>query len=174
MQREAGIQWYVVDTPEEVIKIAAIKPDAKLYVRTEVSNEGSLWPLAGKFGASASGIQSVIEKAKEHNMKITGVTFHVGSQCTNIKNWIDGIQSAKRIFAQLEASGWTPELLNLGGGYPVQFTGEEPSIAEIGEVISKELEDYSPVNTGNGRTRTFLGRFSRLPSNSSCGFSNSR
>lgn len=137
---EAGIQWYVVDTPEEVIKIAAIKPDAKLYVRTEVSNEGSLWPLAGKFGASASGIQSVIETAKEYDMKITGVTFHVGSQCTNIKNWIDGIQSAKSIFAQLEASGWTPELLNLGGGYPVQFTGKEPSIAEIGEAISKELE----------------------------------
>ena len=50
----AGIQWYVVDTPEEVLKIGAIKPDAKLYVRTEVSNEGSVWPLAGKFGASAS------------------------------------------------------------------------------------------------------------------------
>ena len=136
----AGIQWFVVDTPEEVVKIAAIKPDAKLYLRSEVSNEGSVWPLAGKFGASSSGIIATIEAAKNTGMQITGVTFHVGSQCANINNWIEGIRSAKNIFAQLEANGWTPELLNLGGGYPIQFTGIEPTIAEIGVAINKELE----------------------------------
>ena len=136
----AGIQWFVVDTPEEVLKIAAIKPDAKLYLRTEVSNEGSFLPLAGKFGASLSGITATIEAAKSVGMQITGVTFHVGSQCANINNWIEGIQSAKNIFSQLEANGWTPELLNLGGGYPVQFTGTEPAIAEIGMAINKALE----------------------------------
>ena len=136
----AGIQWYVVDTPEEVLKIGAIKPDAKLYVRTEVSNEGSVWPLAGKFGASASGITATIEAAKKIGMQITGVTFHVGSQCSNINNWIEGIHAAKSIFKQLEANGWTPELLNIGGGYPVQFTGAEPAIAEVGVAINKALE----------------------------------
>lgn len=136
----SGIQWFVVDTPEEVVKIAAIKPDAKLYLRSEVSNEGSVWPLAGKFGASSSGIIATIEAAKNTGMQITGVTFHVGSQCANINNWIEGIRSAKNIFAQLEANGWTPELLNLGGGYPIQFTGIEPTIAEIGVAINKELE----------------------------------
>ena len=136
----AGIQWFVVDTPEEVLKIATIKPDAKLYLRTEVSNEGSVWPLAGKFGASSSGILATIEAARNTGMQITGVTFHVGSQCTNINNWVEGIRSAKNIFAQLEDNGWTPELLNLGGGYPVQFTGIEPGITEIGTTINKELE----------------------------------
>jgi ornithine decarboxylase len=136
----AGIQWYVVDTPEEVLKIGAIKPDAKLYVRTEVSNEGSVWPLAGKFGASASGITATIEAAKKIGMQITGVTFHVGSQCSNLNNWIEGIHAAKSIFTQLEVNGWTPELLNIGGGYPVQFTGAEPAIAEVGVAINKALE----------------------------------
>tara|TARA_B110000503_G_C7146906_1_gene413418 strand:- start:1257 stop:2429 length:1173 start_codon:yes stop_codon:yes gene_type:complete len=136
----AGIQWFVVDTPEEVLKIATIKPDAKLYLRTEVSNEGSVWPLAGKFGASSSGILATIEAARNTGMQITGVTFHVGSQCTNINNWVEGIRSARNIFAQLEDNGWTPELLNLGGGYPVQFTGIEPGITEIGTTINKELE----------------------------------
>ena len=32
----AGMLWYSVDTPEEVTKIAAIKPDAKLYLRIEI------------------------------------------------------------------------------------------------------------------------------------------
>ena len=135
-----GIVWYCVDTPEEVEKIAAIKPDAKLYLRIEVSNEGSSWPLAGKFGASPKGVVALIEICKKRGMQISGVTFHVGSQCTNINNWVDGIRAAKDIFNRLIAQGFSPELLNLGGGYPLQFTGQEPSIEDIAAVINPELD----------------------------------
>ncbi|MDG0968340.1 MAG: type III PLP-dependent enzyme [Porticoccaceae bacterium] len=136
----AGIIWYVVDTPEEVEKIASIKPDAKLYLRIDVSNEGSVWPLSGKFGASPKGAAAVVEKAAELNMPINGITFHVGSQCINVNNWVDGIRAAKQAFERLEAHGWTPELLNIGGGYPVQFSETDPSIEEIGEIINQELD----------------------------------
>jgi ornithine decarboxylase len=92
-----GIVWYCVDTPEEVEKIARIKPDAKLYLRIAVSNEGS-------------------------------------------NNWVEGIRAAKDIFNRLIARGFNPELLNLGGGYPLQFTGQEPSIEDIAAVINPELD----------------------------------
>ena len=134
-----GITWYCVDTPEEVEKIAGIKPDAKLYLRIEVSNEGSSWPLAGKFGASPKGVDAVIETAKRLNIQLCGVTFHVGSQCTNINNWVEGIRAAKEIFVKLSAHGFTPELLNLGGGYPLQFSGQEPGIEDIAVAINNEL-----------------------------------
>jgi len=135
-----GIVWYCVDTPEEVEKIAAIKPDAKLYLRIKVSNEGSSWPLAGKFGASPKGVDAVIEICKKLDMQLSGVTFHVGSQCTNVNNWVEGIRAAKAIFTQLSAQGFSPELLNLGGGYPLQFSGQEPSIEDIAAVINPELD----------------------------------
>ena len=135
-----GVQWYVVDSPEEVVKIGKIKQDAKLYLRIDVSNEGSVWPLSGKFGASKSGAYAVIDKAAELGMAITGITFHVGSQCVNPDNWIEGIRSAKAAFSALEAKGWTPELLNIGGGYPVEFSESDPSIEDIGRLISKELD----------------------------------
>lgn len=135
-----GVQWYVVDSPEEVAKIGKIKRDAKLYLRIDVSNEGSVWPLSGKFGASISGADAVIEKAAELGMAITGITFHVGSQCVNPNNWVEGIRSAKTAFSALEAKGWTPELLNIGGGYPVEFSESDPSIEDIGRLISEELD----------------------------------
>ena len=135
-----GLLWYCVDTPEEVAKIAAIKPDAKLYLRIEVSNEGSSWPLAGKFGATPKGVEAIIEAAKVLDMGICGVTFHVGSQCCNIDNWVAGIGAAKKLFAKLSSHGFVPELLNMGGGYPLQFTGEEPTIEEIAVRINQELE----------------------------------
>jgi ornithine decarboxylase len=137
---KAGMLWYSVDTPEEVTKIAAIKPDAKLYLRIEVSNEGSTWPLAGKFGASPAGVDSIIEIAKSLDMQICGVTFHVGSQCSNINNWVEGIKAAKGLFAKLADQGFVPELLNMGGGYPLQFSGDEPSIEEIGAAVNQALE----------------------------------
>ena len=137
---KSGLLWYCVDTPEEVAKIAAIKLDAKLYLRIEVSNEGSSWPLAGKFGATPKGIEAIIEAAKVLDMKICGVTFHVGSQCCNIDNWVAGIGAAKKLFAKLSSHGFVPELLNMGGGYPLQFTGEEPTIEEIAVRINQELE----------------------------------
>lgn len=134
-----GVVWFAVDTPEEIIKIATIKQDAKLYLRIEVSNEGSAWPLAGKFGASPKGVDASIEVAKKSGIQIAGVTFHVGSQCTNVNNWVEGIRSAKRIFEKLRDSGFSPEILNLGGGYPLQFTGDEPTIDEIALEINQEL-----------------------------------
>ena len=136
-----GVIWYCVDTHEEVEKIAMINPQAKLYLRIAVSNEGSSWPLAGKFGAGAAAVEAIIAAAKQFNMPICGVTFHVGSQCCNIDNWVAGIRAAKQLFAKLISHGFMPQLLNLGGGYPLQFNGNEPCIEQIGEAINRELED---------------------------------
>ncbi len=134
-----GLFWFCVDTPEEVSKIAAIKPDAKLYVRIAVSNKGSRWPLSGKFGASSTAVDLIIEAAIKLRMQICGVTFHVGSQCTNRNNWVQGVIAANELIFKLIKHGFNPELLNIGGGYPVQITGEEPSIEEIGESIKTQM-----------------------------------
>ena len=149
-----GVNWYAVDSVEEVLKIASIKPNAKLYIRIEVSNKGSTWPLAGKFGANAKEIEDIITCCKELTMQLCGVTFHVGSQCSNLDNWVSGIQLAKALFEQLIQHGFEPELLNLGGGYPLQLTGEEPSIEDIGAVINKALQsmpDHVQIMAEPGR-----------------------
>jgi ornithine decarboxylase len=135
-----GVRWYSADCTEELTKIAALAPRAKVYIRIEVSNKGSSWPLAGKFGASPKAVEAMIARALELQLNLCGVTFHVGSQCTNINNWVEGIKSAKGIFAQLTANGFSPELLNLGGGYPLQLSPEDPSIEQIAAVINTQLE----------------------------------
>ena len=43
-----GVEWFVLDSVEELRKIVSVKPDAKLYVRIEAPNVGIDWPLAGK------------------------------------------------------------------------------------------------------------------------------
>src|SRR6476646_4326466 len=58
-----GVEWYVVDSAEEIRKVKSVKSDAKMYLRIDAPNIGSDWPLAGKFGAHMSDVPELIEAA---------------------------------------------------------------------------------------------------------------
>jgi ornithine decarboxylase len=139
-----GVQWFAFDCVQELHKFAALKPDASLYLRIETTNEGSDWPLSGKFGAAAADIDPIIEEAVRLNLDVAGVTFHVGSQCRNPENWRAAIRSAHALFGRLASAGLRPRLLDLGGGYPVQLTEPTPTIEAIGALIGQELRAFDP------------------------------
>jgi ornithine decarboxylase len=137
-----GVEWFVVDSVEEVRKIVAVKPDAKLYLRIDAPNVGSDWPLSGKFGAEPKEAEDIIAVAAELKADLAGVTFHVGSQCRNPQNWRVGIENAKRVCRKMRLKGLKPRLLNIGGGFPVQHTKPIPSIEAIAEVVNHGLEGF--------------------------------
>lgn len=139
-----GVEWYVLDSVEELRKIVSVKPDAKLYVRIEAPNVGSDWPLAGKFGIKSTEVDGIIAEAVELRADLAGVTFHVGSQCRNPENWRVGIQHAKRVFRKMRLAGLTPRLLNIGGGYPVRHVKPIPSIERIADVVNHAIRDIPP------------------------------
>jgi ornithine decarboxylase len=136
-----GVEWFVLDSVEELRKIVDVKPDAKLYVRIEAPNTGSDWPLSGKFGIGDDELDGIVAEAARCKADLAGVTFHVGSQCRNPDNWRAGIQGAKRAFKKMRLAGLKPRLLNLGGGYPVRYVKPIPSIEKIAEVINHALRD---------------------------------
>ena len=136
-----GVEWYVLDSIEELRKIVSIKPDAKLYLRIDTPNIGSDWPLAGKFGTHLGDVSEIIEEAVRLKADLAGVTFHVGSQCRNPQNWRVGIERAQTVFASMREAGLKPRLLNLGGGYPVRHVKPIPSIEVIAEVINEAIAD---------------------------------
>jgi ornithine decarboxylase len=139
-----GVEWYVLDSVEELRKIVSVKSDAKLYVRIEAPNVGSDWPLAGKFGIKSTEVDGIIAEAVALRADLAGVTFHVGSQCRNPENWRVGIQHAKRVFRKMRLAGLTPRLLNIGGGYPVRHVKPIPSIERIADVVNHAIRDIPP------------------------------
>lgn len=136
-----GVEWYVLDSVEELRKIVSVKADAKMYLRIDTPNIGSDWPLGGKFGAHAAEIKGIITEAAKLNADLAGVTFHVGSQCRNPQNWRVGIERAKKVFADMRRAGLNPRLLNLGGGYPVRHVKPIPSIEVIADVVNAAIAD---------------------------------
>ena len=149
-----GVEWYVLDSVEELRKIVSVKPDAKMYLRIDTPNIGSDWPLAGKFGTHLGEVGAIIQEAVNLHADLAGVTFHVGSQCRNPQNWRVGIERAVKVFAEMLQAGLNPRLLNIGGGYPVRHVKPIPSIEVIAEVINEaisELPDYIRIMAEPGR-----------------------
>lgn len=136
-----GVEWYAIDSVEELRKIINITPTAKMYLRIDTPNIGSDWPLAGKFGTHLADIQEIIQEAARLNADLAGVTFHVGSQCRNPQNWRVGIERAKKVFEEMRDIGLKPRLLNIGGGFPVRHTKPIPSIEIIAEVVNAAIAD---------------------------------
>jgi len=137
-----GVQWYVIDSVEELRKIQSIKADARLYLRIDTPNIGSDWPLAGKFGAHAAEVRDIVVTAARLKVDLAGVAFHVGSQCRNPENWRVGIEKSRAVFDQMAKAGLNPRLLNIGGGFPVRHVKPIPAIEVIGEVVNRALEAF--------------------------------
>ena len=137
-----GVEWFVIDSVDELRRVHGVKSDAKLYLRVATPNIGSDWPLSGKFGAGAAETREIVATAAKLGADLAGVTFHVGSQCRNPANWRVGIEKARTIFDAMTKAGLKPRLLDIGGGFPVRHVRPIPSIEVIGNVVNEALNAF--------------------------------
>jgi len=137
-----GVEWFVVDSVDELRRVRELKADAKVYLRVATPNIGSDWPLSGKFGAGASETREIIATAAKLGADLAGVTFHVGSQCRNPENWRVGMEKARSLFDAMTKAGLKPRMLDIGGGFPVRHVKPIPSIEVIGGVVNEALKAF--------------------------------
>jgi len=137
-----GVDWFVIDSLDEMRRVFEAKPNAKHYLRIATPNIGSDWPLSGKFGAGAGDAREIIAAAGKLGVDLAGITFHVGSQCRNPENWRVALEKARSLFDVMTKAGLKPRLLNIGGGYPVRHVRPIPSIEVIGQVVNEGLKAF--------------------------------
>src|SRR5438067_4666985 len=68
-----GVEWFVIDSLDELRRVFEVKPDAKQYLRIATSNIGSDWPLSGKFGAGAADERELVVAAANKDADVDGV-----------------------------------------------------------------------------------------------------
>ncbi|MFZ3137413.1 MAG: type III PLP-dependent enzyme [Thermodesulfovibrionales bacterium] len=138
------INHFSFDSMEEVDKIAKFIPDCNVYIRLSVPNEGSEWPLSKKFGVEIDDAVSLLSYAKYSGLNPVGITFHVGSQCTNIYNWNIALDKAKTLWDISRKKGMELRLLNIGGGYPIKYTKNVVSIEAIEKNVNNLIFERFP------------------------------
>ena len=132
------------DNAYELDKIKQYCPDAGLVCRLRVQNVGSVVELSSKFGVEPGDAPNLIEQAFEAGLSVEGISFHVGSQCANIENYLNALEASAQIFKEVKQRGHKLRLLNIGGGFPVPYDGNVPPFEEMGQKLRKEIDRLFP------------------------------
>ncbi|NQT47683.1 MAG: type III PLP-dependent enzyme [Chloroflexi bacterium] len=139
-----GIGVFAFDSLTEVEKLSNLAPGSKVYVRLSVSNEGSEWPLSRKFGVEVEEAAMLLVQAREKGLDPQGISFHVGSQCTQPATWAKAIEKSKAVCEIVAGRGIELHTLNIGGGFPIRYTKPVPSVAEIAQVVIESVAQAFP------------------------------
>ena len=134
-----GIDLFVFDSEEELEKIAANAPGARVFCRLMVSTEGAAFPLSRKFGTGSEMAVELLRKAATLGLVPYGLSFHVGSQQVGPEPHSAAIGQVAMLFDELEKSGIKLQMINLGGGFPTTYNHAMPEIAEFGGKITRAL-----------------------------------
>ena len=134
-----GVRLFVVDSPDEVRKVAEAAPGSSVLCRLVTSGSGSDWPLSRKYGCSTGEAIEILRTAAALGLDVAGTAFHVGSQQRDPGAWKAPIEASARVFRTLQRDGIRPWLLDLGGGFPADHHGDHPELAAYGAAIRAAL-----------------------------------
>jgi len=132
------------DNPEELIKLKKYCPDAGLICRIKVANVGSVVELSSKFGVEPGDAPNLIESAFNMGLAVEGLSFHVGSQCLNIENYLNALEASANIFHEVASRGYDLKLLNIGGGFPVPYDDSVISFVKLAKKLRIEIDRLFP------------------------------
>jgi len=135
------------DNHEEIRKIKKYAPQAGLALRLKVPNTGAMVELSSKFGAAPGEAVDLILAADKVGLTVEGISFHVGSQTTNFKNYVAAINLAANIFKEAKDRGYTKmNLLDIGGGFPAPYDETVKPFRELASIINREINRLFPKN----------------------------
>jgi ornithine decarboxylase len=127
-----GIRMFAFDSDAELEKLAESAPGSMVYCRVLMECEGAEWPLSRKFGCEPEMALRLLVKADEIGLDPCGVSFHVGSQQTDLNQWDIALSRISGLFADARRLGVNLRIVNLGGGMPARYRSDV-----------RPLEDYA-------------------------------
>ncbi len=115
--RAVDVDTMTFDSDHELYKIKLYHPNASLILRIKVDDEGSKCRFSCKFGCPVNDVEKLLNIAKALSLNIIGVSFHVGSGCTNIERYREAIQDSLNCIEIAKSLGMNPYIVDIGGGF---------------------------------------------------------
>lgn len=137
-----GVDLFAFDSSGEIEKLAAAAPGARVFCRIAVANDGARWPLTRKFGCAPDEAVPLLERARDAGLRPAGLSFHAGSQQTEPARWCEGVNWCASLFERAARVGLSLELINIGGGFPVPYRGDDiPTLEQIFDAVAATFRD---------------------------------
>jgi len=134
------------DNSDELKKIKEHCDTAGLVLRLKVPDSGSQVEMSSKFGAEPGDADHLIRQAFDAGLVVEGLSFHVGSQCTNFDNYAVALTITADIFHQARKKGYNLKIVDIGGGFPVPYDAQVPKFEKLAEIINAECQRLFPAD----------------------------
>jgi ornithine decarboxylase len=128
------------DNLNELKKIRQFAPHAGLVLRLRVANTGSQCELSSKFGCDTGEAADLIAAAFGMGLVVEGLSFHVGSQCTNFQNFVQALNTAAAVMRESKSRGHEIKILDIGGGFPAPYNKHVKPFRDLARVINAEID----------------------------------
>lgn len=137
-----GVRLFAFDSQAELDKLAQAAPGSKVFCRILVDNSGAEWPLSRKFGCEIEMARDLLIQARDMGLDPYGVSFHVGSQQTDLAQWDVAVGRAAMLFTSLNEAGIELKMVNLGGGFPARYRTDVAEIDAYADAIMKAMTHH--------------------------------
>ena len=120
-----GVTDFVVDSDSEFDKLLAetgAPKKLRVFVRLVAQLGGALLEMSSKYGCRPEEAAKLLKRVKAAGAQPC-LTFHVGSQCLSPFSYAQAIEIAQRT---INLSGVEIAALDIGGGFPAAYAGQEP------------------------------------------------
>jgi len=134
------------DNSSELKKIKEYAPHAGLVLRLRVPNTGSMVELSSKFGCDPGEAVDLIVAAFDLGLGVEGISFHVGSQCTNFQNFVQALDIAAAVLREAKSRGHELKILDIGGGFPAPYDRHVKPFSALARKINAEIDRLFPTD----------------------------
>lgn len=145
--REGNVSMMTFDNDEELRKVKDFFPDAHLVIRILPPASKAVCNLGCKYGVPPDEALTLLKKAKQLDLNVIGVSFHVGSGCLEAEAFQKAIMAARKVFDEAQLIGYTLNLLDIGGGFP-GFDQPEINFDEVTCTINSSINKLFPEGSG--------------------------
>ena len=132
------------DNDTELKKIKQFAPHAGVVLRLRVPNTGSMVELSSKFGCDPGEAVDLIVAAFKLGLVVEGLSFHVGSQCTNFQNFVQAMDMAAAVMREAKSRGHEIKILDIGGGFPAPYNKHVKPFSALAKKINGEIARLFP------------------------------
>jgi len=136
-----GVNRFVVDNPDELRKFVKFRARTSLLIRVSFRSPDAVCDLSRKFGCEPAAVAELCRLAAELRIKIDGLSFHVGSQAAGPGMFVEAIAKCGELLRTAAEIGHAPVMLDIGGGFPVDYLEAGMPIEEFCAPIVRALQE---------------------------------
>lgn len=127
-------------------------------MRIYASDENAQCILSNKYGCYEEEWNAILQKAKDLQLNIVGISFHIGSGAVNPNAYSDALEKSRKLYDLGLTYGFNMNLIDIGGGFSYKnilkmskkinlakekyFSGDFKFIAEPGRYFAENVATF--------------------------------